>query len=175
MPLSSLSSQKVQHYSICTSQLFVFKCSLKTPENAWNERTIGSVITKEQLWQTHQKKNLNHFLINGPFLPSHRNLTSFCRFFRKCFCHMQLLLPGLGMNYLEGQPHKNQLIFVFNATVIAIMGKISPEAHIQMLSPKNISCRNFPREGKKLKILQQMMSLLRFTSEVFPKHHDTRD
>lgn len=148
VPLSSLSSQKVQHYSICTSQLLVFKCSLKTPENSWNERTICSVITKEQLWQTHQKKNLNHFLINEPCLPSHRNLTSFCRFFRQCFCHMQLLLPGLGMNYLEWQPHKNQLTFVFNATVIAIMGKISPEAHIQMLSPKNISCRNFPREGK---------------------------
>lgn len=108
-------------------------------------------------------------------ISSHRNLSSFCRFFRKCFCHMQLLLPGLGMNYLEWQPHKNQLTFVFNATVIAIMGKISPEAHIQTLSPKNISCRNFPREGKKLKILQQMMSLLRFTSEMFPKHHDTRD
>lgn len=175
MPLSSLSSQKVQHYSICTSQLLVFKCSLKIPENAWNERTIRQCYHRRATLADTPKKNLNHFLINGPFLPSHRNLTSFCRFFRQCFCHMQLLLPGLGMNYLEWQPHKNQLTFVFNATGIAIMGKISPEAHIQMLSPKNISCRNFPREGKKLKILQQMMSLSRFTSEMFPKHHDTRD
>lgn len=72
---------------------------------------------------------------------------------------MQLLLPGAGMNYLEWEPHKNQLTFVFNATVIDITGKINPEAHIQMSSPKNISCRNFPREGKDLKILQQVMSI----------------
>lgn len=138
-------------------------------------RELYAVLSQKSSSVRHTQKDLNHFLINRLFLPSHRNLTSFCRFCRKCFCHMQLLLPGLGMNYLEWKPHKNQLTFVFNVTVIAITGKINPKAHIQMLSPKNISCRNFTREGKNLKILQQMKSLLRFTSEMFPKHHDTRD
>lgn len=162
LSLSSLSSQTVQYCNICTNQLFV--CSLKISEM----RKPYAVLSQKSNSGRHTaKKNLNHFLINGPFLPSHRNLTSFCRFFIKCFCHMQLLFSGLGMNCLEWQSHKNQLTCVFNAMVI---GKI--KAHIQTLSLKNISWWNFPREGKKLKILQQMiqmMSLLKFTSEMFLK------
>lgn len=92
-----------------------------------------------------------------------------------CLCHMQLSISGPENNYAECQPHMNQTTFVFNATVIAITGKNNPEAHIQMLSSNNISCRNFSREGKKLKILWEMIPLLRFIFEMFPKRHDTRD
>lgn len=99
-----------------------------------------------------KKKNLNHFLINGLFLPSHRNLT-FPGSVENVSAICNSLLPGPGKKYLQWQSHMNQLTFVFNATVIAITGKINPEARIQMLSPKNMSCRNFPTEGKNSKIL----------------------
>lgn len=55
------------------------------------KRTIFIIITQEQFWPKRKKFSLiNHFLINRPFLPTHRNLTSFCWFCRECLCHVQL-------------------------------------------------------------------------------------
>lgn len=118
------------------------------------KRTIFIIITQEQFWPKRKKFSLiNHFLVNRPFLPTHRNLTSFCWFCRECLCHVQLSVIRARKG-LSGRatPYEPNHTFVFNATVITITGKTNPEAHIQTLSSNNMSCRSFSREGKKLKI-----------------------
>lgn len=75
-------------------------------------------------------------------------------------------------NFWKEETH---ITFVFNATVTAKPGSNNPEVHIWTLPFSNVSCWNFSREGKNLKTFWKVRALLRFTSEMFPKRHDTRD